>query len=490
MMRKLYHHVPNAQKLLISNLLRPHISRTVDLKMLTMDPVSLNLQTPATPSNFVKARVNKRFINATWITNNEIRKLTDLAKQQEESKLFDHLKTLRPCNSRILNAIYNATVEGHLQKYLARIANTVSIVERLTYKGGDRLLRSVGHQEYSYFQSVLYIFESPNEGIIWNSTICSVDHAQKLREISWNMGIIEGVSIPSPVELFTLVPLSSARCQLCFESSITRNYTSYKSKYPENRRDLWNKIGVMKPYLGSSTQSKVEIADNIDLKTADPYFKDLLLLLSTLNWCIKADSSLGSFIKNVFKAGCELDPDSLILDEKMISGSTAHRFQDSSTSHGGFSTNLYQPFTHIMMTTNTMLDYRKSSKNTNLQCSMLFGQFLFCDMLLHNHALTTCAHYHTTCTCIKPLNEELMNTTEDISNLQVSSCKDSNILYIPSKVIRSEVQADYLVIKELTSYNEGYLRDQFFALSMVEHLTHDSHTGDVTFLDKSRYLLY
>jgi len=196
------------------------------------------------------------------------------------------------------------------------------------------------------------------------------------------------------------------------------------------------------------------------------------LLLSTINWCTEENGALGDLIKRIFASACEVPPEEFIVPPNMISGSTSHRFRDLATTHGGFSTNLYTPYTHIMFTTNTLKDFAKSAKNTNLhfQCSMLAGQFVFCDQLVRLRRPMYYGHYHMRCNCVTNLNEEFLVGSEELRKIEVPSCTENPLLYIPRRVLRQSQINDFFKIYERTTDNEEYLRDFLFSANLCQML--------------------
>lgn len=174
--------------------------RNPDFETLVKDPLSLPIDMPIQPENYLKDKVKEGL--SSYTRNKAVLPLFTLDSETKKRQLLTDLSNIVPTNPRLLNKIYSCSSLGIKEKVIAKFSYTRSIqrVATQTWVDEDSLIRQLSTMEKCivdyYRERSLSTMVQPAtfedifaDHINCSEPRCSTLIAQSLREVLWGRHI-------------------------------------------------------------------------------------------------------------------------------------------------------------------------------------------------------------------------------------------------------------------------------------------------------------
>ncbi|AJG39131.1 RNA-dependent RNA polymerase [Shayang Fly Virus 3] len=438
---------------LMQNVLTIEPNKDVDFEALFANPTGLNLEVPSTPGNTVKSSVTRFLKIAPWINNCYVKEFLEL-NNLNQTEFAKALGTLRPLNPIIGHAMMEATLIGRARQVVDQLDKTSTLI-KVAAKNGDDLLGRVRISERNYILNVLICLTSKRSYAI-QTNICSRIEAHNLRVMTWKESSITGVTVPYPIEIFSIE--AGLDCHL--HSNPQHGYILMKQTASPHNLDWWKGdiIGDAVPYLGSKTMDKVKTYGKQIAKSTIPLLRQTLILQSLIGWATERQSNLASCLEFMLAAVTDL-PSSLVNPgDSEISGSVEHRLTTTSIDRGGKVELLFTFATYLTLSTDTLISYAKGTVNVNLHFQASLSYLVSIFSLLRSMGLglkVDCYHGHQDCPdCICEINEQKMDLQEFDWSQLIHSRPDSQFCWVSKEKLLKEADRNLVAYPEFPSDHE------------------------------------
>ncbi|UCR92536.1 MAG: RdRp and L protein [Apis rhabdovirus 4] len=394
------------QQAAIEIILSPVLKDWVEADMLCEDPVSLNLMHPSSPKESVRRLVQEFLRGSEWITNTYFKTFLQVSLKRQKP-LCELLMQMKPCNPRVMHSIVESTLVGRALQVVGQLDKTNTLTSMMINQSGADVNKIVSRSEQQYFFSVLCnLYEVGNH--TWCPGLCSREYSDLLRCKGWGVDI-SGVTVAPIFEAFKAFSGSDVNCE--GHDNIDKGYFLLAIDQGMSLADYRSRttIGNFTPFLGSRTAVKTKSYGKDLARQTQPVLKNAAELLNFINWGTKPDSNLSSLIKGIFSTLTDMSPESFIPLTGQVSGSIEHRWDDTSTKHGGNLSIMYTLVTYFHLSTNSLVGYQAKGINYNLHFQALMSIAACWSSIKFLVDYPSTLHFHVTCPrCIVPINEDLM----------------------------------------------------------------------------------
>nr|AYP67531.1 RNA-dependent RNA polymerase [Fairlight virus] len=392
----------------VTMILSPVLSPAVSPAMLVQDPVAINLLSPSTASDVVKRKVTTALRSASWIVNAKIKEFIHLSCDGSDA-LCEYLLLMSPLNPRVAHEIFQATLFGRAQHMVNQLNKTNTMIKITRKMHGIDLLAVAAKADVAHWAVILYQQQACGS-LLWDSSKCSTEWAQTLRDHSWKT-TVTGVTVASPFEMFQVYPTQTADCQSESHPNPSTGYLLCRAGSQGSTPDILKgkKIGAIMPYVGNKTVEKISALAKEYSRQVPPVLSAAFLLQKLQGWGVEVGSPFSDLLNRLVTALCNKDPKELYPLHDNIKGSLEHRFLDHATKHGGSLPILYSPATAWYLSSDTLAQYARGAGNYNLHFQATYTCVLTCLATAGQSPPPACLHYHQVCSsCCVPIYERLL----------------------------------------------------------------------------------
>ncbi|DBA37214.1 TPA_asm: L [Triticum alphacytorhabdovirus 1] len=399
--------------------------------MLIEDILSVNHLNPVTPMSNVRQSVNDFLSDGSRINNVEFRDLMAVCNRANKESLAQSLCKGDELHIRLLHDIYSSTILGYSDSIISKVTKTSTLQKLAISKASQDVTQKMGRIETNYI--LYFIWRSGVRGVEWR-TECSTEYAKDIRFLGWGK-ILKGVTIAHPFEYM--------KPQACYDrekhpcSCIDGYVSVHLSDLTSSAHDWDRSIGSSLPYLGSMTKEKVTVQSGSKIYSSEPLVRRPISLLRTVNWFVPPDSYTASVIKSCLRAVTNIDPDEFMGISEGTSGAEAHRYKDTSLSHGSLTMCNYLYSTRFHSSTDNFYRYSKGGENYDLHFQSLLcsvteaaNQIIFKSGKAGSW-IPRCIHWRQCCeTCINIVDDDFTDLPNDLSAKLIPSKPRNKYLYV------------------------------------------------------------
>ncbi|DBA37191.1 TPA_asm: L [Rubus alphacytorhabdovirus 1] len=403
-----------------------------NLGMLIEDITSVNHLNPVTPISNIRQSVSDYLSDGSKIKNKEFKDLMAVVVPKKKEILAEELCKGEKLHIRLIHDIYSATIMGYAESIVSKVTKTSTVQKLAVSKSLEDISVKMNKSESNYF--IFFVWRSHNCGVPWDDD-CATKYARRVRAEGWGKDL-KGITIAFPMSYI-------GRTE-CFEgnSSLCRCPEGYIASYISDVATSdyqWNcEIGKALPYMGSLTKEKVTVQSGAKIYTSEPLVRRPVSLLRTINWFIPPNSTAAKTIKKCLQAVTDVDPEQFVGISEGTSGAEAHRYKDTSMSHGTLTISNYLYSTRYHISTDNLYRYSKGGENYDIHfqailCSISesLNQQVFGG--LHSSKVQRCTHWAQTCEdCIQRLDEEFDDIQSTAAREFIPSMKENKYLYVES----------------------------------------------------------
>lgn len=416
----------------ITKILSPKFKSWIEADLLCEDPVSVNLCHPSSPKESLKRLVQDFLSNSSWIENKNFKEFISISFLRQK-ELCNALLTIRPCNPRIMHSITEATLVGRAIQVVGQLDKTNTITSMMIAKSKTDAGDKIAKHEREYFYSVMC--NLANKGDEWDSTMCSRQWAQDMREKSWGLPI-SGVTVAPIVECFSAYHIDEKMCEE--HPAPEKGYFLQipEQGVPSSVFKEAKTIGRFTPFLGSKTEVKTHSGGRDLARKSQPLIKSAAELLTFIRWGTEVDSELSLLITKIFNSLTDLTAELFIPLAGEVSGTIDHRWGDTATKHGANLSILYSPATYMHLSSNKLIGYQAKGENFNLHFQALMGFTVCWATQVYKQRTPETIHWHVSCDrCIIPINEEKYEIAEHSWDTIIKSLPGNPICWVSSQDI-------------------------------------------------------
>ncbi|ADE61677.1 polymerase protein [Cacao swollen shoot Togo A virus] len=415
-----------ALKTALKNWYRVVLSPSIDYLHLIQDPTSLNLLCPPNSKTLIKRLISETITSldtqsefAGWF-----QELMEISAEKKMETLVKKLTSKDEVNVRLCHDILGATLYGYSESISSKVDKTVTL-SRMTVTSKDVVSRlAIGEKKtWNYF--LWRTNYDQGEDIV---SLCPSEQIRHLRKKGWKKDVV-GISTPYPHH-FLGGEDETDRPDSYVEVVVNDVVLSHPDR-------LILTTGSSLPYLGSVTKEKLHSTSARAAYGTEPLITRPIKLLRAIGWFIDEESNWAESIRNLLKAVTDLDPGKVISIPEHVKGSMMHRYLDMALAHGSLWMPSFGPASHLSMSTNTLLEYAKGSKNVTLQFQAMLGLIQFCTInrLLSSEPRKTVRVYRTCPHCIKPVDEPKEDLPTPLTEEDIPSRPDNPYLYVEQEKI-------------------------------------------------------
>nr|WOE89356.1 L [Cambodia Anopheles rhabdovirus] [Cambodia Anopheles rhabdovirus] len=369
------------------------------------NPGGLNLSTGFAVQSVIKKNIREALrTGAIEINNRVLSESLSIGLDKDEAFLA-YLESIHPCFPRFISEFYNSGFVGILNGFTGMFENSRTIRSLLVQHLGLELDEKVILSERASIAQLAYVKRNPDNFELWR---CSSSHADLLREQSWNRKIV-GATVPHPIELLGPISLASRDCCSCQDEAprTDRITVVLGYKFPA----VYSGRGPYRPYLGSKTSETTSLIQPWERITNVPIIRRACNLRRVINWFVDQHSNVAESILQNIKSLTGEDPGQLTRGFKRT-GSGLHRFACSRQSNGGFSAVAPNLASHMVMTSDTLVELGKSNYDFMYQSLLLATQVGVVTKHMFSDRGET-YHAHVSClSCIREIEEPSLTTEE------------------------------------------------------------------------------
>ncbi|DBA36730.1 TPA_asm: L [Nitraria betacytorhabdovirus 1] len=421
---------------------------------LVEDPCALNLLNPITPISVLRKKVKEVISQSGMIKNKDFKELFDMASDDRKNTLCNALIQNDVLFPRLLHDLYGATLFGYVDGIVSKVDKT-STVQKISMQSSPvDIMKLVMSTETNFLKFLVWRISFfrceplPGEP---NMT-CPTNYVRWGRYYGWGKQVI-GVTVPFPSHTF-----SGGICQIPVDSCQGGSYVSayISQNVPLNKYTRMTTIGKSPPYLGSYTKEKVKTYEKVSIYGSEPLLRRVLKALKVVGWAIGEGSNVHEFLLDVLSSISDLDGSLFTSDSDQVSGSMGHRYHDAALKHGALLPCMYTMGTWCHISTDTLTDYSKGSKNVTLhfQALLCWVQIFLNEVLVRgsNDLTLSSYHFHVTCkNCIVPVEDEIPDISK-ISKSLIPTNKSNPYCYVKNVDITRRDHSTYnLLQKFMTS---------------------------------------
>nr|WIL00264.1 MAG: RdRp and L protein [Apis rhabdovirus 5] len=451
----------------IQIILSPVLKDWSEADMLCEDPVSLNLMHPSSPKESVRRLVQEFLRGSEWITNTYFKTFLQVSLRRQKP-LCELLMKMKPCNPRVMHSIVESTLVGRALQVVGQLDKTNTLTSMMINQSGIDVNKVVSRSEQQYFFSVLCnLYESGQ--YVWSPEVCSRVYSDHLRIKGWGVEVT-GVTVAPIFEAFAAYNGADVNC--AGHDNIDKGYFLLAIDQQMNLSEYRSRthVGNFTPFLGSRTAVKTKSYGKDLARQTQPVLKNAAELLNFINWGTNPNSNLSHLIKSIFSTLTDMSPDSFIPLTGQVSGSIEHRWDDTSTKHGGNLSVMYTLMTYFHLSTNSLIGYQAKGINYNLHFQALMSCAACWSSIKFLSDKPCTLHFHVCCLdCITPINEDLMEIPSFNPNDVLVKLENNPICWISSNDIPlySTVSGGLLPIETLSD-TSPLLKPAFYYI-VAEH---------------------
>lgn len=203
----------------MTNFLRYSTERLRSVKALMLDPYSVNVEKPMTPSSYLRSMIIPVLESKT--KNEHILQLFEQDQKQYMEEFHKCMLSMNVYNPKVMSIIYGSTPEGLILQLIKKFETGRSIVELIIMRWGrrkaDAILKSVirADKKVHDWRIKRMMGESHNTNqrkFYLDMNACPSQLANDLREVSWQK-TVEGVTMPPPAHTLSFKSLITSCIQ-------------------------------------------------------------------------------------------------------------------------------------------------------------------------------------------------------------------------------------------------------------------------------------
>ncbi|DAZ87783.1 TPA_asm: hypothetical protein [Metorhabdovirus 2] len=384
----------------------PPYTKRVDYKRLIEDPTSLSLPTGAKVSAVVKGVVEEYLSQEKHtITNSVVREALTLHQKKKDS-IVAFLMSWNVILPKVASDIYSASLSGLVESVLGHFTGTRTIIALPWGATSDRLSRRLQTADKRLMEAFIMFWDPVTTREIWG---CSYLRAVQMREASWQVSPICGVTVPHPFEQFKIVP---SVLGVCPSDELDPPHDDYILCLVDDglvyRSVNLSSGGPMKPYLGSNTGDKRQTVTACEATSDEPLLKRALRVLNEVNWYSSEGGNIGQSLIALFSSLTDYPMDFATLKAQRLYWDPDHHYISERVSHGSFAPMCYTPYTHISCNSNLLRSLGRGMTNYKIVFQSLY--IAFSTHILMKQAcwgdITRAYHIHPACkSCLTPTEE-------------------------------------------------------------------------------------
>ncbi|DBA36691.1 TPA_asm: L [Justicia betacytorhabdovirus 1] len=427
----------NAQIKTARNMTRLIFEESRNAEFLVEDPCAINLLNPTTPLSMIRKRVKTVIEQSGMIKNENFQQMFKIASDSNKKQLCDMLISNKSLFPRLIHDLYAATLYGYVDGIVSKVDKTSTIQKIGFAESQEDIMRVVMIAEGNFLRFLIWRSNHYRTADLTGEPKgdCPTRLMKWARYYGWGKEIL-GVTVPFPQHI-----LSNEVCtpgnHLCEDNSFVSGYIS--GMLPSLRAERFNKLGMSPPYLGSYTKEKIKTYEKVALYGSEPLLTRAINTLRTVGWAVEENSNTYDMLCKILKSLCDIDPQIFITDDDHSSGTLDHRYRDSALKHGALMSCLYTPGTWTHISTDTLLDYSKGSKNVTLhfQALLCWIQGILSDLIIYNEEdmISQCYHFHMKCkSCIEEVTEVIPDIPV-IPEKLIPEMKENPYCFVKDKVI-------------------------------------------------------
>nr|DBA36634.1 TPA_asm: L [Cucurbita betacytorhabdovirus 1] len=471
------------------------LNLTQNYMYLLQDVTGLNLFIPSNSTQKIKDMIHETIDGLDF--NSEFSGWFKTVLNQSKKSAIEALAT-KLCegdelNVRFLHDIIGSTLYGYCDAITSKIDKTVTL-SRMTLGQKDIISVLMENEKdfYAFFK-----WRMIRKGNFKYQGTCPSEYIRRARHVGWKK-VLHGVDCPFPYHF-----LSIKKEENLTEGSFVQILLDDLSMRGESY--ITTRVGHGLPYLGSITHEKLGTSSARLSFGNEPLLSRPIKLLRSVGWFISPDSNYADLLGKLISSVTDLDPSIFYSQQEIVKGSMVHRYQDFALKHGSLWMPLYGPATFLNLSTNTLTEYGKGSKNVTLhfQALLCFCQYIAVNrMFSPGHFKREIKVYKSCGDCIIEIPETFNDLTDPIDTSLIPCHKENPYLYIPNSLIPveikkqkalligiSEVSVTVLSIESLHGYLTSWLGLKLaMNLIIVKDSSSDSGLLDVGGIPRIAYL--
>ncbi|DBA36651.1 TPA_asm: L [Durio betacytorhabdovirus 1] len=405
----------------IGFMISPYYSPTKDYLHLIQDPTSLNILTPPNSSTMIKRKVHKIIEGMKFDSEfaGYFKEVLDLGRDHDIRVISNKLSSNEVINPRLCHDIMGATLFGYADSITSKVDKTVTL-SRITL-GKEDIVSSLVRGECRYWRYFLWrVTVDPG----YDPSHCPSLWVRRIRDEGWGKTII-AISTPFPYHFITTEKTSTNRPDSYIEGFV--------SDYSLGKQNLFLKnSGSALPYLGSITKEKLKTSSSKAAFGTEPLITRPLKLLRAIGWFIEEDSNIALSIKSILASVTDLNPEEVIYIPDHVKGSMMHRYSDMATKHGSLWMSLYGPASHLSISTNSLTEYAKGTKNVTLhfQALLCMVQYMIINQNLSVRPKKYVRIYRSCQCCITPVDDDFEDISDPVTLQDLPMKRNNPYLYV------------------------------------------------------------
>ncbi|DBA36663.1 TPA_asm: L [Glycyrrhiza betacytorhabdovirus 1] len=476
----------------LMNFVRLCLSKSLNLDFLVEDPCAINLLQPKTPLTMLRSKIKNVLSQNLSFKNKNFLGLFKLSTDDRKRELLNHLASGSQLFPRLLHDCYAASLFGFVDGVVSKVDKTVTVQRMCLELSDEDLILGMCKIEENYIRYLFWRMNSfreikyPDEPVL----NCPTNYIRWARNFGWKREVM-GVTVPYPSH--TLRYKGGIHPLICSGSNmITCHISDYT---PSAIKNLTSKLGSSPPYLGSYTKEKIKTYDRTALYSSEPLLKRVIRLMRILSWGNLEGSNLHDYLEMLLESMCDIDGSIFLVNKDDVGGSLEHRYKDSALKHGALASSIYTMGTWLHMSTDSLEDFSKGSKNVTLhfQAMLCWVQSRMYEFLLdrqnHGDSHIKEYHFHLHCReCIKNVEYDVPDIIKVPREL-VPSLKTNPYCYTTNVTLTEKDRSIYaskdilrinksISVEMLDKESINMLFHEYWAYSIAHDIMMDEQLGD------------
>lgn len=365
---KLFHFI---SKLVTLDPTRQNPSRLLD------DIFCLKLNPLPTVESKLKELVEK-YLKSDHVTNPEITRLFDDSVSIDSQRLKDCLMSIRPFYPTIATELFRLSNAGIFRDSRNKFTNVQTINKTVQNETDTNFLTIINTNNYETIIQLNNLLNNSHTTKLHHNLNkhghCPTHSAHQLRLEHWQLDMI-GDTKSYPIHQMRLIKADLVTPQFkkkAIRITLSHAYTQSSLRYVHNN-------GPFHPYVGSSTQQKVQKA-NIEISNPTPYIVALKSLYTYKSWFNRYgdENFLNLFDELIREKTTDLPPEIEELDPsdwnvKVYGGNPLHRLQSLAERSTSGINSLPMSGSHVKYDTDGMTDFTKGGKDYTIFFQLCFN---------------------------------------------------------------------------------------------------------------------
>nr|UUL70679.1 polymerase [Colocasia bobone disease-associated virus] len=373
------------------------LNDSVDYLHLLQDPTSINIFSPPNSNTIIKRMIQQTIAKlpndsefASWF-----QELMGISADKAVEPIVEKLTASPEINVRLCHDILGSTLFGYADSIASKVDKTVTL-SRMTVGKEDVIEALVMGERrrwnYLGWRSTSSAGEAPPSS-------CPSFNIRYYRDKGWKKRVL-GVSTPFPFHFLTRDQGKTNRPDSYIE--VVMNDVGVG-----NTNALLMTAGSSLPYLGSVTKEKLQASATRAAYGTEPLIARPVRLLRAIGWFIPEKSNWSVTLRNLLSSVTDLDPSVIISIPEHVKGSMAHRYLDFVLKHGSLWMSLFGAPSHLSMSTNSLTEYARGSKNVtfHFQAALCLVQFASLNINMSELPRKVMRFYRGCPHCITPVDE-------------------------------------------------------------------------------------